>query len=217
LGTFVYNLRFPGQFFDTETGLNYNYFRDYDAVVGRYVESDPIGLAGGINTYAYVANNPTGFSDPSGLYIGPWHRAFTETGALGAGMSPTTAERLAELVVQADVGTQGIADAHRHAMCAARSTQEHCEEKYRRFIEDELKKCTMEGLANAVHAMQDSYPFGHSGLKWYGGMIGMVFPFLGLDHLIPDAFPTRQALWVVPVATGDMIEKWQDRCDCFVQ
>jgi RHS repeat-associated protein len=52
LGTFVYNLRFPGQYYQAETGLNYNYFRDYDPATGRYLESDPIGLAGGsFSTY----------------------------------------------------------------------------------------------------------------------------------------------------------------------
>ena len=66
LGTFSYNLRLPGQFYDSETGLNYNYFRDYDPAIGRYVESDPIGLEGGINTYAYVGDNPVLYIDPKG-------------------------------------------------------------------------------------------------------------------------------------------------------
>ena len=51
---FAFNLRFPGQYYDAETGLHYNYFRDYDPSVGRYVESDPIGLEGGSNTYRYA-------------------------------------------------------------------------------------------------------------------------------------------------------------------
>jgi RHS repeat-associated protein len=67
LGTFVYNLRFPGQLYMAESGLNYNYFRDYDAAVGRYIESDPIGLKGGMNTYLYGYANPTTNVDPLGL------------------------------------------------------------------------------------------------------------------------------------------------------
>jgi RHS repeat-associated protein len=67
LGTFLYNLRLPGQFYDTETGLSYNYYRDYDPSIGRYVQSDPIGLRGGLNTYAYVGGNPIMAFDSLGL------------------------------------------------------------------------------------------------------------------------------------------------------
>jgi RHS repeat-associated protein len=67
LGTFKYNLRFPGQYYDAETGLHYNYFRDYDASIGRYVESDPVGLKADINTYLYVRATPINIFDPSGL------------------------------------------------------------------------------------------------------------------------------------------------------
>lgn len=64
---FVFDMRYSGQLFDTESGLHYNYFRDYEPGTGRYVESDPIGFGGGMSTYGYVGGNPEKFADPLGL------------------------------------------------------------------------------------------------------------------------------------------------------
>jgi RHS repeat-associated protein len=68
-GSFSYGLRFPGQVYEQRSKLNYNYFRDYDPSTGRYIESDPIGLAGGVNTYGYAGGNPIGFFDATGLDV----------------------------------------------------------------------------------------------------------------------------------------------------
>ena len=65
------NLRFAGQYYDGETGLHYNYYRTYDPSTGRYLESDPVGLAAGLNTYGYVSANPLMNIDPFGLT--EWH------------------------------------------------------------------------------------------------------------------------------------------------
>jgi RHS repeat-associated protein len=63
----VLNLRFPGQYYDAESGLHYNYFRNYDPDSGRYIQADRIGLGGGLNLYAYALGNPLTFMDNLGL------------------------------------------------------------------------------------------------------------------------------------------------------
>lgn len=77
------NLRFPGQYFDAENGLNYNLHRTYDPSVGRYIEADPMGWAAGSNPYAYVGNNPLNRIDPYGL----WSLSFQAYDVFGGGFS----------------------------------------------------------------------------------------------------------------------------------
>jgi RHS repeat-associated protein len=82
----AFDLRFPGQRFDSASGLSYNYFRDYDSEVGRYVQSDPLGLIGGLSTYAYANQGPLKFVDPFGLAASDACRvAWVTTCAVGGG------------------------------------------------------------------------------------------------------------------------------------
>jgi len=102
-GTFTFNLRFPGQYFDRETNTHYNFYRDgYNPEIGAYTQSDPIGLQGGINTYTYVGGNPLSRVDPLGLDwqfsqgSGQWTHIDNQTGAqtnVGTGYSGTGAGR----------------------------------------------------------------------------------------------------------------------------
>ncbi len=69
-GSATVNLRFPGQYRDAETGLHYNWNRYYNPAIGRYVSSDSIGLAGGLNTFGYAGQSPLRFMDRRGLWFG---------------------------------------------------------------------------------------------------------------------------------------------------
>ena len=75
------DLRFPGQYYDSETGLHYNWNRYYDPVTGKYLTPDPIGLAGGINPFVYAGNNSINRIDPNGLIDITWGQI--GTGVLG--------------------------------------------------------------------------------------------------------------------------------------
>jgi RHS repeat-associated protein len=87
LGAFDLPLRLPGQYYDKETNLHYNYFRDYDPSIGRYVESDPLGLWAGLNTYAYVEGNPLIYSDPDALIARPSNIEVPNTTSSGSSSS----------------------------------------------------------------------------------------------------------------------------------
>lgn len=94
-GSIEFNLRFAGQYYDSESGLHYNMFRTYNPELGRYMQSDPIGLAGGFNTYNYVGRNPISAIDSDGLF---WQYAIPTAvggivgGTIGGVMSYNTKE-----------------------------------------------------------------------------------------------------------------------------
>lgn len=98
-----FNLRQPGQYYDRESGLYYNYYRYYDPETGRYITSDPIGLRGGINTYAYVENNPLKYIDPLGL----WALSLEGYLVLGGGINMSYSEGTFEMTGRIGIGLGG--------------------------------------------------------------------------------------------------------------
>jgi RHS repeat-associated protein len=81
---FSLDLRFPGQLFDGESGLHDNFYRTYDPTVGRYLEADPLGQAGGLNLFAYVESDPINNVDPEGLQAVPMGVALPSAAAAAA-------------------------------------------------------------------------------------------------------------------------------------
>ncbi|RSZ55071.1 RHS repeat-associated core domain-containing protein, partial [Massilia atriviolacea] len=87
--------------YDRNTNLFYNYFRDYDPQTGRYVQSDPLGLDGGINTYGYVDGNPLSYVDPEGLQFKTVPRFFPPVGP-ARNIDPVTGQNLNQVNFDGD-------------------------------------------------------------------------------------------------------------------
>jgi len=207
-----FNLRYPGQYFDEESGLFYNYFRSYDPRTGRYSQADPIGLNGGWNRYAYVGGNPLRNVDPSGLFVGSVHHWVTNQALGGEGHYP-----LAGLVSGVDFapGAQSPENSFWHAMSDGIGGQspDDAEKLYEKYLEDQLATCKQEGLARALHAAQDSAAEGHKGFHpWDGGRTHLHIP--SLRHILADTFPSPAALEKAIQKSKRLIERFNSQCSC---
>ena len=177
---FEYNPRFPGQYFDKETNLHYNGFRDYEPRTGRYIESDPIGLAGGSNTYAYANSNPLSFADPLGLWSTDVHSQIIDSAF------PGLSAGLRDIIKSGSAGVDalpnqlpGIGNDYEHAMRARGQSVADAKAKacdfirknlshYNNFRNSNIGKNRTFGycsLGRALHTIMDSTSPVHAGFQ----------------------------------------------------
>jgi RHS repeat-associated protein len=210
---FEFNLRFPGQYLDTETGLHYNYFRDYEPGVGRYVESDPVGLAGGVSTYSYAHAKPIIGTDALGLFASPVHESITQQ-VMSSKLS-CSAEFVDEVIeesVNYDFipGSQEPENAFTHGMRGPNQSKEDAQQAMDAWIDERLSKCTAKDLAYAMHATQDTYSRSHSDFQEFGGMLDLSM----LAHGIIDMTPTQTDFTGAAFATDQLFVRFKQRCPC---
>ncbi len=158
---------FPGQYADAETGFNYNYFRDYDPTTGRYIESDPIGLYGGLNTFSYVNVNPYKWSDPLGLWTPGGHTDPTEK-ALGAkGFCKDDITRAATRNVDRDKNQ--FNDALHYAPGSGSEAEQIIANQLQQAIQSELAgdhAGAMDALGKGLHTVQDNWAHNKQDAYW---------------------------------------------------
>ena len=122
------NLRFPGQYLDRESGLHYNYFRTYDPSIGRYTQSDPIGLEGGVSTYGYAYQNSLRYTDPDGLNPVAGCLAGAWAGPFGCGVGAAVLGS-ASLAAMLSLRSDSVSlDSTQDQSCEANSDNDRCRE-----------------------------------------------------------------------------------------
>ncbi|MFC1867172.1 Ig-like domain-containing protein [Thermodesulfobacteriota bacterium] len=190
--TVANNFRFPGQYYDNETGLHYNYHRYYDPKTGRYLRADPIGLAGGINPFVYVGDNPVNDVDPNGLLSADYHAGITLMASLRSKKGLMDNLKLAWQTAVVDFSESSqekdIKATRQHAMSGllpdgTYQMSAEAIEATEEFIKESIKSGN---IANAIHAVQDLFTPRHAGQEWRG----LDFDLESALHILGDIFPS---------------------------
>jgi len=203
-------LRLPGQRYDAESGLHYNYFRDYDPSIGRYGESDPIGLRGGLNTYLYVGAKPLEGFDTKGLWAYWIHKMMTEEALEKADC------RLDDLPKKtADVDTLPLSQTPSkvawHHMRQRGQNYTEAKSNYDVHLYEHRQSCDIDQLKFVLHAVQDSTSPAHKDLpEWTGNeTLGQL-----IRHGLQDAFPSWPDWNSAVGKTAAEIAAFKARCPC---
>lgn len=144
----------------------------HDPKTGRYITADPIGLAGGINLFSYVRENPVNWIDPMGLYTNHDELSTKAFRQEKCRRMQTTATQSA-FTLDSLTGSQLPQNARWHAMRNGddpKQTVEDAKLLTEQYITDQLSKYTADGLGRALHARQDQHAGGHTGYQpWANG------------------------------------------------
>jgi RHS repeat-associated protein len=192
VSTIQNHFRFPGQYFEKETRLHYNYHRYYQPTVGRYVTPDPMGLIGGVNLYAYVHNAPIKIIDPRGLLFAPWHFGTSLVAGLVSGKDIIASLSFAwdSMAVDWAPGTQGLgAEATvQHAMAGMLPNGDYETLKEAIDAADYYinRNAELGNCAEAAHAAQDLATPSHAGKRWEG----FGWNWNTISHILSDLFPS---------------------------
>jgi RHS repeat-associated protein len=145
---FVFDMRFPGQRYDAASGLNYNYFRDYEPGTGRYSQSDPIGFYASISTYAYVDSNPIYYYDSMGL-VSNRNGGVIKCGLIKRMLKRSAANKAADKLICPDPDDEDciiICNCKHKIRMATCMANPHCLENSRRKLYACLEVCSTTGI-----------------------------------------------------------------------
>jgi RHS repeat-associated protein len=198
--------RFQGQYYDAETGYHYNYHRYYDPKTGRYLTPDPIGLAGGINPYVYVQNDPVNWIDPYGLFGDGRRRSGNTTGPFGH----------SDFTGYYDLFDYTEEDRGWTSPYLPWSTPVHFRDRFSVELDLrlDLRSCDKSKFRSHMHQGQDSFNHHDNGFRWW--MFHDLEPnHWGPGHTFGGHGPDHdKAAWDKAEAwTKTWVNRWRNECE----